>query len=71
MRKNAHLRAQIFIFMEIIWVNFSKNKGMETEFKIINALSKATNIIVIIYDIKFHSHALIFGKVYTDYFRAL
>ena len=34
------------------------------QFNIVNALSMATNIILSIYDVKFHSHAVIFEKVY-------
>ena len=41
------------------------------KFNKINALLLATNIISSINDVTFHSHTLIFGKVYPDYFHAL
>ena len=84
--KNGHMRKvaqkftknQIFFYypwflqcMEIIWVNFSKSKGIGTEFNLINALSRASNIILSINEVKFGSNTLIFGKVYPDYFHAL
>ena len=57
--------------MEKLWVNFSKNKGMGMEFNIKNFISMAANIILSIYEVKFHSHTFIFGKVYPDFFHAL
>ena len=57
--------------MQIIWVNFTKNKWMEMEFSIKNALSIAVNNILNIYEVKFNSHTFIFGKVYPDYIHAL
>ena len=57
--------------MEIIKVNFYKNKGMGMEFNLNNALSRASNIILDIYEVKSHFHTLILREVYPDYFDLL
>ena len=40
------------------------------KFKIANALSMVANIILSIYNVKFHANTLIFRKVNPDYFNA-
>ena len=57
--------------MEKIWVNFSKNKGIGMEFNLLNTQNNICSYRNSIFDVKFHSHTFIFGKVYPDVLHAL